>query len=360
MMADRPFVWLQPAAGQEQTGAVDSKSSRRRPVLTAPWKRATAATAQRLALRLLTLTTLATFSLFPPSAHAFPHVVQEGETLAALAEHYYGRVQNERILVIANGLDRAGRASITPGMVLEIPALTHYRVQAGDTWRQLAVRLLGAPHREVVLALSNDSKPWLIPEPGTIVRVPFNLVLVATGEDSLATVAYRYMGSTKQAWTLSYYNQLEKETLKRGDLFLVPLTDLPLTEEGRRAARTAAKMLATQAEAPERSQQQRVEAELPTLVADVRAGRYVQAVARGVRLLASGELSEAQQGRIHRQLLEAYVALGAVGQAVESCTNWRQHDSGARLDPVLLSPKILAACERSEIGPKRNDSPPNP
>jgi phage tail protein X len=280
-------------------------------------------------------------------ADAFPHVVQPGDTLAALAERYYGRIQNERILVIANGLDRADRATITPGMVLEIPALTHHRVQAGDTWKSLATELLGAPHREVVLALSNDSKPWLLPEPGTIVRVPFNLVLVATGEDSLATVAYRYMGSTKQAWTLSYYNQLEKSDLRRGDLFLVPLTDLPLTEEGRQAARRAARVIATQADAPERSQQQKVEAEVPALVADVRAGRYVQAVTRGVRLLASGELSEPQLARIHRQLLEAYVALDAVGQAVDSCANWRKHDAAARLDPVLLSPKILAACERA-------------
>lgn len=279
-------------------------------------------------------------------AAAFPHVVQPGDTLAALAERYYGRIQNERILVIANGLDRADRATITPGMVLEIPALTHHRVQAGETWRSLATELLGAPHREVVLALANDSKPWLLPEPGTIIRVPYNLVLVASGDDSLATVAYRYMGSTKQAWTLSYYNQLQKSDLRRGDLFLVPLTDLPLTEEGRQAARRAARVMATQADAPERSQQQKVEAEVPALVADVRAGRYVQAVTRGVRLLASAELSEPQLARIHRQLLEAYVALNAVGQAVESCANWQRHDPTARLDPVLLSPKIIAACER--------------
>lgn len=284
-------------------------------------------------------------------ASAFPHVVQEGDSLASLAERYYGRIQHERILVVANGLDRGDRRSITPGMTLEIPALTHHRVQAGDTWRELATKLLGAPHREVVLALSNDSKPWLTPERGSLIRVPYNLVLVASGDDSLATVAYRYMGSTKQAWTLSYYNQLEKRGLERGALFLVPLTDLPLTEDGRDAARRAARRLATQADAPERQQQQRVEAELPSLIADVRAGRYVQAVTRGVRLLASGELSDVQLGRIHRQLLEAYVALAAVGQAVESCTNWLRYDDSARLDPVQLSPKILAACERATPAP---------
>lgn len=296
-------------------------------------------------------------------ASAFPHVVQEGDTLASLAERYYGRIQHERILVVANGFDRGERTTITPGMTIEIPALAHYRVQAGDTWRTLATKLLGAPHREVVLAEVNDSKPWLVPERGKLIRIPYNLVLVASGDDSLATIAYRYLGSTKHAWTLSYYNQLDKRGLKRGDLFLVPLTDLPLTEEGREAARKAARWLATQADAPEREQQRRVDTELPALIADVRAGRYLQAVTRGVRLLASGDLSEVQLGRIHRQLLEAYVAFGAVGQAVEACTNWLRYDETARLDPIKLSPKILAACERATPPPAPSSpeaTPPAP
>src|SRR5690606_25920276 len=163
---------------------------------------------------------------------AFPHVVQEGDTLASLAERYYGRIQHERILVAANGFDRGERTTITPGMTIEIPALAHYRVQAGDTWRTPATKLLGAHHPEGVLAEVNDSKPWLVPERGKLIRIPYNLVLVASGDDSLATIAYRYLGSTKHGWTLSYYNQLDKRGLKRGDLFLVPLTDLPLTEEG--------------------------------------------------------------------------------------------------------------------------------
>lgn len=311
---------------------------------------------RRKAIWLVGLAALGIGAAVSSGASAFPHVVQEGDTLASLAERYYGRIQHERILVVANGLDRGDRTTIAPGMTLEIPALAHYRVQAGDTWRDLATKLLGAPHREVVLALTNDSKPWLVPERGKLIRVPYNLLLVASGDDSLATIAYRYMGSTKQAWTLSYYNQLDKRGLKRGDLFLVPLTDLPLTEEGREAARRAARWLATQADAPEREQQQRVDAELPALIADVRAGRYVQAVTRGVRLLAAGDLSDAQLGRIHRQLLESYVAFGAIGQAVEACTNWLRYDDSARLDPVELSPKILAACERATPAP----APPSP
>lgn len=282
--------------------------------------------------------------LATPAARAFPHVVQPGETLAQLAERYYGRIQNERVLVVANGLDRGDGATIVPGLVLDVPATTHYRVKLGDTWQSLGKELLGAPERGEYLSLSNDQKPWIPPEPGRILRVPYNLSLLSTGQDSLPTIAYRYLGSTKQAWTISRYNRLEERKLARGDVFLVPVTDLDLTEEGRRAAARAAQAMSAEGDAPSLSRQTKIENEVPTLIADVAGGRYVPAVARGAKLLSSGELSDAQLGRIHRQLLEAYVALDAVGQAAEACSKWRKYDKTARLDPVFLSPKILDAC----------------
>ncbi len=299
-------------------------------------------------------------ALTTPAARAFPHVVQEGETLAGLAERFYGRIQNERVLVVANGLDRGTTTTIVPGMLLDIPALSHHRVVQGDTWASLGKSLLGAPRRGEFLALFNDTKPWIQPEPGRILRVPYNLALVSTGQDSLPTIAYRYLGSTKHAWSISHYNHLEEKKLARGDVFLVPVTELELTEVGRRAAARAALTLSTEADAPQRALQERIQHEVPALTQDVRAGRYVPAVSRGVRLLASAELAELEQARIHRQLLEAYVALDAVGQAVDSCAAWRRLDPSARLDPVVLSPKILAACERVPESATRAPSEPTP
>ncbi len=313
---------------------------------------------RRTAARLLGIAALAGAALGLPSvreAGAFPHVVQEGESLAQIAERYYGKIQNERILVAANGLDRGGGTALAPGMLLEVPAVNHYRIQNGDTWKGLAAELLGASHRGDILALSNDQKPWIEPEVGTLIVVPYNLTLLSTGQDSLATIAYRYLGSTKKAWHISQYNRLDERELERGDVLLVPLTELALTEEGKQAAELAARRLGTQADAALRERQLKVEGELPALAADVRSGRYVEAVTRGTRLLSITRLSEPQLGRIHRQLLEAYVALDSIGQAVAACTNWRKHDANAKLDPVLLSPKILAACERAPEPVKDTD-----
>ena len=45
-------------------------------------------------------------------ASAFTHVVQEKDTLASLAEKYYGQIQYERLLVAANDLDIQGGSPI--------------------------------------------------------------------------------------------------------------------------------------------------------------------------------------------------------------------------------------------------------
>jgi hypothetical protein len=97
----------------------------------------------------------------------------------------------------------------------------------------------------------------------------------------------------------------------------------------------------------QRREQKRVAGEIPALIADVRAGRYVDAVARANRFIATKALTQPQQAIIYRQLLEAYVALDAQGLAAAACGEWRTADPAVTIDPVLLSPKLLAACKQS-------------
>ena len=52
----------------------------------------------------------------------------------------------------------------------------------------------------------------------------------------------------------------------------------------------------------------------------MRAGRYVEAVARGNLLLGMCEPSRVQVATIHRAPLEAYVTLSAHGSAAAACT----------------------------------------
>jgi LysM repeat protein len=279
-------------------------------------------------------------------ASAFTHIVQKGDTLASLAEKYYGRIQYEKILVAANALDAHGGTAIAPGMRLEVPALSHRRVRKGETWDELAEELLGSEHRSDVLSIANGSSPWLIPAEGTQIVVPYNLRVIIQAQDSLVNLAYKYLGDRNKAWILDRYNKLKGRKLRQGDAILIALTDLPLTEAGKRSARLAAGLTCTEASGMTREVQKRVETELPALIADVRAGRYVDAISRGNRFVAMGSLTRTQLAVVNRQLLEAYAALDATGLATAACDEWRKHDAQAKLDENLLSPKLIAACKR--------------
>jgi phage tail protein X len=279
---------------------------------------------------------------------AFTHIVRKGDTLAALAERYYGRIQHEKILVAANSLDAQGGIAIVPGMRLEIPALSHRRVHRGETWAGLAEELLGSTRRADVLAAANGTSPWLPPEDAAHIVVPYNLPVIVTGSDNIVSIAYKYMGNVNKAWVLDHYNGFKGRALQRGDVVLVPLTDLALTEGGRKSAAEATRSTSSESFGETRHVQVKVNSELPALIADVRAGRYVEAVRRGNGFLASGSLTTPQLARIHRQLLEAYVALDAAGLATAACVEWRRNDPSAKLDPVHLSPKLIQACERAK------------
>lgn len=271
----------------------------------------------------------------------FPHVVKKGETLASIAETMYGKPSFERILVSANALEHA---TTSIGMRLEVPANPHRRVAAGETWASLAGELLGDPERADVLSIANDSSPWLVPPEGTEIVVPYNLRVLVGDGDTLVTIALRYLGKRENAWVLDRYNGFKGKPPKKGDLVLVPLTDLRLTDEGKARAFAATAFQRSESTGTAREAQRRVDQELPGLFADVNAGRYVDAVTRGNRMLSYGELSKAQMAAIARQLLEAYVALDAKGHASQACRTLVESAPELSFDPIYVSPKIIAAC----------------
>ncbi len=279
-----------------------------------------------------------------PEAQAFTHVVVTGDTLASIAERYYGKIQFEHLLVAANLLDLEGGSSIVRGMRLEVPALSHRVIRRGDSWEALAAELLGAPTRSDVLSMSNESKPWLSPEEGAEIAIPYNLRVIVRPGDTLVGLALKYMGDMNRAWVLDRYNGLQGGRMDPGTVMLVPLTNLPLTDAGKKAAQRDAGSLCAESAGSVQKTQRRIALEIPLLIADVRAGRYVDAVARGSRFIASGALAEPQLAVVHRQLLEAYVALDAAGLARAACEEWKKREPKAKLDPNDMSPKILRAC----------------
>lgn len=286
---------------------------------------------------------LALCTLCAREAGAFPIFVKPGDTFSALAQRVYGRVESERVLAAANGLEHWGDVPLPPGARLEAPTLAYRRVARGETWSELGNALLGAPERGSALAFANGSKPWLPPAEGTEIVVPYNLHVIAEAGDTLSSLAKRYLGSEKRAWMLAEYNGQKDVGLTPGQLVLLPISDLPLTEAGREAARAALESWSGLG-GERRERQMAAAEELPALLANIRAGRYVESVAEGVALLAGSALTTPQRAAVQRQLLEAYAALGATGRAADACREWRRAAPQAKLDPRELSPKLLAAC----------------
>ncbi len=289
----------------------------------------------------------ALFALFfCDEARAFGHVVKPGETLAQIAERVYGDAKLEFVLVGANALDVQGGTVIAPGMRLEVPGPNHHAVTQGETWADLSLFWLGTNDvaRSELLAHANKGVPWVPPIEGQEIEIPPIITYIAGDGETVNTIADRFWGDPNRGWELNTYNRRDGVLVKRGEVVLVPMPALKLTDAGKSEARAAAQRDgATGGVALD--QQRRADADLPQLLADVRYGRYAEALARGNRILGGGALTRPQLAVVHRALLEAYVAIDAHAAAVAACTAWRANDPGAVLDPIRVSPKIIAACE---------------
>lgn len=287
-------------------------------------------------------------------AGAFTHIVSPNETLAQIAIRFYGSARFEAAIIGANSLDAHGGSAIVAGQPIEVPAPSHHRVAEGETWFTLSKTYLGDAKRADVLARANRTVAWTPPVEHQEIEIPAVIAHNVGDGETLTTISQRYYNDPNKSWTIAIYNgESEKSQKKfvRGDVLLVPLPDLSLTEEGKKAARLAAERTRTEGGGQAYEAQKRGEADIPPLLADIRGGRYVDAVAKGNRLLGSGELTRPQLATIHRALLEAYVALDASGLATAACAAWRANVQAANgearaatLDARSVSPKIRAAC----------------
>jgi phage tail protein X len=281
-------------------------------------------------------------------ASGFPYVMKKGETIADVSSRFYGRVEFEKILIAANALE--GKATLLPGMRLEIPAVAHHTIASSETWETIAEAYLGTRRRSEALAAANDTMPWLPPPVGREVVIPYNLRVVAKRGDTVTSLAYRYMRARDDAYILSRYNELGDDPVREGDTLLVPLWQIELTIEGREAAKRGLSYSGSEGLGDDRDAQDEADTAFADLATLIRRGEYTALVARANALLGAGTLTETTTGALHRLLLEAYVALDETALAESACAAWRSLDETAVLDPVMLSPKVLRVCTTARAG----------
>ncbi len=280
----------------------------------------------------------AAWLLAPAAAHCLSHIARNGETLKQLAVEYYGRPEMSMVVRAANGFVHPDDGSLTEGERIEIPEVTFHRIGQGDTWNKLADRYLAAAKRGRFLAKMNGYGKDKAPPAGAIVKVPYHLRHIFAADETLKSVTRLYYGKKKSLRWLPQYNLTRKKRFKRGDVLIVPLLDLALTEEAEQ--RIGAERATRYSDKDVTNQEKAIE-EIAQIKKAYDDGRYIETVALAQRLIGRGSLTVPQQIGVYNYSGYAYVALGEDKLATKAFVKALELQPAMELSPITTSPKVL-------------------
>ena len=270
----------------------------------------------------------------------YTHAVQEGDTLASIAQRYYADPTREAILREANRMKGSGPSGLVQGSWIFVPVVSYYRVSTDETWKSIATKFYGKPARSATLIEANEGNRRIEPDQGAELLVPYPLRHVVAPGETLAKIAKLYMpDSPLSLRRLRRFNAGAR--IERGQVVLVPLFDLRLAGEGRSEA-SAAFVLAAGGGAA-KSAQDEVESSLPVLISQVEKAQFAEAVSLGNRLLGTTSLTSTQVVTIQKELAVAYVALERRDLAEASFRAALSLQPNLELDTVRTSPRVLEA-----------------
>jgi LysM repeat protein len=275
----------------------------------------------------------------------YTHAVQEGDTLASIAQRYYGDPTREAVLSEANRMKGPEVNGLVPGSWIFIPLVAFYRVSKDETWKSVATRLYGREARAATLVEANNGNRRIEPDEGAELLVPYPLRHVVRPGETLAKIAKIYMPESPLSLKrLRRFNAGAR--IERGQVVFVPLFDLRLAGEGRAEASDAFTRAAGAGAAKEA--QDEVESALPRLIQQVHKAEFAEAVSLGNRLLGANSLTSTQVVTIQKELAVAYVALERTDLAEASFRSALALQPNFELDTVRTSPRVLEAFNRAK------------
>lgn len=275
----------------------------------------------------------------------YTHAVQEGDTLASIAQRYYGDPTREAVLREANRMKGPEVNDLLPGSWIFVPIVTFYRVGPDETWKSLAIRFFGREARAAILIEANNGNRRVEPDAGAELLVPYPLRHVVAPGETLAKIAKLYMPDTPTSVKrIRQFNPGAR--IERGQVVLVPLFDLKLAAEGRTEASAAFAGAAGGGAA--KAAQDEVENSLPKLIQQVQQAEFAEAVSLANRLLGTQLLTSTQAVTIQKELAVAYVALERPDLAEASFRAALALQPNLEFDTVRTSPRVLDAFNRAK------------
>jgi len=270
----------------------------------------------------------------------YTHPVQDGDTLASIAQRYYGDPTREAVLREANRLKGTGGNELVSGSWIFVPMVAFYRVSKDDTWKSIATRLYGREARASTLIEANNGNRRVEPDEGAELLVPYPLRHVVGPGETLQKIASMYMPDSPLS--LKRVRQFNPGArIERGQVVLVPLFDLRLSGEGRAHASEAFARAAGGGST--KAAQDEIESALPELIRRRQSAEFVEAVSLGNQLLGTQGLTSAQAVTIQKELAVAYIALERTDLAEASFRAALALQPNMELDTVRTSPRVLEA-----------------
>ncbi|UCD70681.1 MAG: LysM peptidoglycan-binding domain-containing protein [Syntrophobacterales bacterium] len=269
------------------------------------------------------------------------HALRPGETLADVANAYYGDRDKAILLLQYNRIPDPKK--ILPGTKIAVPEIIRYTVKKGDTLAKIAHRFLGDQRRSRVLVLINhlDSPQRLTI--GRTIIIPFDIPYIVKRGESLSMIANRYYANPNRFDLIATYNFMtELRGIKPGTEILIPIVDLEIGAKSAPIGQFQKVLLLPEEQLG-----------FPWLEKGIQlyfAGEYRGALQSLMDALKRGLKREDDLCKTYRFLAYCHIALGEMDLGKKAFEKALAIRPSLKLDPTYISPKIMGVFEEAQGG----------
>jgi len=272
------------------------------------------------------------------------HALRPGETLADVANAYYGDQDKAIFLLQYNRIPDPKK--IHPGTKIAIPTIIRYTVKEGDTLAKIAHRFLGDRRRYRVLASINHLDSPQALSIGSRIKIPFDIPHIVKRGESLAMIANRYYGDPDRFDLIASYNFMaDPRAIKPGTEILIPIVNLEIGAKSTPLGQSPKVLLLPEEQLG-----------FPWLEKGIHlylAGEYRTALQSLMEALKRGLKREDDICKTYRFLAYCHIALGERNLGKRAFENALAIRPSLKLDPTYISPKITAIFEEVQAKKKR-------